>query len=258
MTAKSVVATLRDRLPFLRWSVIRFAVGGPTFARTGQVGDGREEAAREYVLANSTAGEPLSVLAAYDRFARTRSVLVNVGDEKGLILDAAVSRAAPTLALELGGYCGYSAIRIGRALAPGARLVSVEFSADNAGIARTLIAHAGLAEQVTVVVGTIGDGGVTVKRLVDEHGFGTGALDFVFLDHDKKAYLPDLETILDAGWLHPGSLAVADNVRIPGAPDYLRYMRESEGKSWRTVGYDTHVEYQSLLKDLVLESEYLG
>ncbi|MFE3023434.1 O-methyltransferase, partial [Nocardia tengchongensis] len=136
--------------------------------------------------------------------------------------------------------------------------VSVEFSADNAGIARTLIAHAGLAEQVTVVVGTIGDGGVTVKRLVDEHGFGTGALDFVFLDHDKKAYLPDLETILDAGWLHPGSLAVADNVRIPGAPDYLRYMRESEGKSWRTVEYDTHVEYQSLLKDLVLESEYLG
>ncbi|WP_433673115.1 O-methyltransferase [Nocardia sp. CA-136227] len=258
MSAKSVADALRERLPFLRWSVIRFALGGPTFVRTGQVGDGREEAARAYVLAHGTVGDPDSVLAAYDGFARTRSMLVNVGDEKGLILDAAVRRASPASALELGGYCGYSAVRIGRALAPGARLVSVELNADNASIARTLLAHAGLSDRVTVVVGTIDDGGDTVKRLVSEHGFGRGTLDFVFLDHDKKAYLPDLKTILEAGWLHPGSLAVADNVRIPGAPDYLRYMRESEGATWRTVEHHTHVEYQSLLRDLVLESEYLG
>ncbi|MGW4353754.1 O-methyltransferase [Nocardia sp. NPDC004582] len=258
MSAKSVVDGLRERLPFLRWSVIRFALGGPTFARTGQVGDGREEAARQFVLAHGNAGDPDSVLAAYDDFARTRSMLVNVGDEKGLILDAAVRRAVPALALELGGYCGYSAVRIGRALAPDARLVSVEFNPDNAAIARTLLAHAGLADRVSVVVGTIGDGGGTVRRLVEEHGFGPGALDFVFLDHDKKAYLPDLKTILEAGWLHPGSLVVADNVRVPGAPDYLRYMHESEGVAWHTVEHDTHVEYQSLLKDLVLESEYLG
>jgi catechol O-methyltransferase len=32
----------------------------------------------------------------------------------------------------------------------------------------------------------------------------------------------------------------------------------AEGKTWRTIEHDTHVEYQSLLKDLVLESEYLG
>ncbi|MEU1203969.1 class I SAM-dependent methyltransferase [Nocardia sp. NPDC005825] len=258
MSGKSVVSTVRDRLPFLRWSVIRFAVGGRTFARTGQVGDGREDAAREYVLAHGTAGDPDSVLAAYDSFARTRSMLVNVGDEKGLILDAAVRRVSPTLALELGGYCGYSAVRIGRALAPDARLVSVELNPENAAIARTLLAHAGLADRVTVVVGAVGDGGDTVTRLAEENGFGPGALDFVFLDHDKKAYLPDLKTILQAGWLHPGSLAVADNVRIPGAPDYLRYMRDSEGRTWRTVEHDTHVEYQSLLKDLVLESEYIG
>jgi catechol O-methyltransferase len=35
-------------------------------------------------------------------------------------------------------------------------------------------------------------------------------------------------------------------------------MREQEGRSWRTVEHETHLEYQSLLKDLVLESEYLG
>ena len=35
-------------------------------------------------------------------------------------------------------------------------------------------------------------------------------------------------------------------------------MRAQEGKLWRTTEHETHVEYQSLLKDLVLESEYLG
>ena len=78
------------------------------------------------------------------------------------------------------------------------------------------------------------------------------------VDHDKRAYLPDLRSILDRGWLHPGSIAVADNVRIPGAPKYRAYMREQQGKLWNTVEHKTHVEYQTLLTDLVLESEYLG
>jgi catechol O-methyltransferase len=35
-------------------------------------------------------------------------------------------------------------------------------------------------------------------------------------------------------------------------------MRAQEGHRWHTVEHDAHLEYQSLLKDLVLESEYLG
>jgi catechol O-methyltransferase len=35
-------------------------------------------------------------------------------------------------------------------------------------------------------------------------------------------------------------------------------MAEQEGLTWRTVEHETHVEYQSLIKDLLLESEYLG
>jgi catechol O-methyltransferase len=80
----------------------------------------------------------------------------------------------------------------------------------------------------------------------------------LFLDHDKDAYLPDLRSILDRGWLHRGSIVVADNVKIPGAPKYRAYMAEQQGKLWNTVEHKTHVEYQKLLTDLVLESEYLG
>ncbi|MFE9577986.1 O-methyltransferase [Nocardia sp. NPDC006044] len=251
-------AMVRDRLPFLRWSAIRMGLGMGRVLRTGQVGDGRERALLEYVLATATAGEPDSVLAAIDDFARHRSLLMNVGDEKGLILDNAITKAEPRLLLELGAYCGYSAVRAGRVMPADARLVSVEASAANAEIARAVIEHAGFADRITVVVGMIGDGGATMRQLAIEHDFGPGAVDFVFIDHLKTAYLPDLNSILSAGWLHPGTVVVADNVKIPGAPGYRRYMREHEGSSWRTVEHKTHVEYQSLIADLVLESEYLG
>jgi catechol O-methyltransferase len=35
-------------------------------------------------------------------------------------------------------------------------------------------------------------------------------------------------------------------------------MDARQGTTWNTTEHDTHVEYQSLIKDLVLESEYLG
>ena len=247
---------LKRRMPLLRWSVWRMAVGVRNITTTGQIGDGREAALVDYVLRNARAGDIDDVLATIDKFAYEKSILINVGDEKGLLLDAAVRRANPALALELGTYCGYGALRIARA-APNAKVYSVELAEANAVNARRIWAHAGVADRVTCVVGTIGDGGRTLDALAG-HGFTSGALDFVFLDHDKDAYLDDLQSIVARGWLHQGSIVVADNVRLPGAPKYRDYMRRQQGKQWKTVEHKTHVEYQSLISDLVLESDYLG
>ena len=246
------------RLPFLRWSFVRMILGMKHLTSEWQVGDGREEAARDYVLEHAPAGDLDAAIAALDEFALKEKFLINVGDEKGKLLDDAIAKAKPTLALELGTYCGYGSLRMARAIGPQGRLVSVEFVAANAEIARAVIEHAGVAGRVTVVVGTIGDGGKTLSALESEHGFGPGTLDLAFLDHDKDAYLPDLETIVERGWLHPGSVVVADNIKFPGAPEYRAYMQEHEGGRWRSLEHETHVEYQSLIKDLVLESEYLG
>ncbi|MCH9709109.1 MAG: O-methyltransferase [Actinomycetia bacterium] len=248
---------LKQRLPFLRLSTWRLAVGMPAFLRTGQIGDGREAACASYVETTARRDDIDDVLATIDRFAYEKQLLVNVGDEKGLLLDAAVRRAAPKLALELGTYCGYSALRIARA-APSARVCSIEFSAANAEVARRIWSHAGVADRISCVVGTLGDGGRTLDTLADEHGFRPECLDLLFIDHDKRAYLSDLQSVLDRGWLHRGSIVVADNVRVPGAPKYRAYMRAHQGGSWNTIEHKTHVEYQSLLPDLLLESEYLG
>ncbi|MGA8927289.1 MAG: O-methyltransferase [Solirubrobacterales bacterium] len=246
------------RLPFLRWSTLRMLLGRRRLETEWQVGDGRELALARHVEAEARLRDPDDVIRVIDDFAYHRSFLINVGDEKGKILDAAIRRTKPRQLLELGTYCGYSALRAARMMPEGARLVSIEFNAENAAIARRIWDHAGIGEELTVLVGTLGDGGATTAALESEHAIKSGSLDFVFIDHDKSAYRPDLELILGRGWLHPGSIVVADNVRRPGAPDYREFMRTEEGRSWRTTEHETHVEYQSLLKDLVLESEYLG
>jgi catechol O-methyltransferase len=246
------------RLPFLRWSFLRLAIAMPKLLREWQVGDGREEALAQYVLANARQGDLDEVIRTIDRFCYEQSFMINVGDEKGEILDAAVRRTDPKLVLELGTYCGYSGLRIARAMNPGARLVSVEFNPANAAIARRIWEHAGVGDRLTVVTGTLGDGGATAERLESEHGFTKGSVDLVFIDHDKNAYLPDLHLIVERGWLHRGSVAVADNVKFPGAPKYRAYMKEAEGTEWRSVEHLTHAEYQTLMKDIVMESDYLG
>ncbi|HZQ33265.1 MAG TPA: O-methyltransferase [Mycobacterium sp.] len=247
---------LKRRVPFLRWSVIRMAFGARGYYKSGQWGDGREAAVADYVESNARAGDADDVLAAIDKFAYDKAMLIAIGDEKGELLDAAVKRADPNLCLELGTYVGYGALRIARA-APTARVFSVELSAANAEIARRIWAHAGVDDRVTCVVGTIGDGGRTLDAL-NAHGFSAGKLDLLFIDHEKSVYLTDLQSILDRDWLHPGSIVVADNILIPGAPKYRAYMRAHQGRDWDTTEHKTHAEYQTLMPDVVLESRYLG
>jgi catechol O-methyltransferase len=216
-------------VPFLRWSFLRLLLGMGKLLENWQVGDGREQRVADYVLARARAGD----------------------------VDDAIRKARPKLVLELGAYIGYSALRMARCLPEGGRIVSVEFNPSNAELARRIVAHAGANDRVSIVVGTLGDGGPTLDRLAREHGFAPGALDLAFIDHAKEAYLTDLQLILDRGWLHPGSVIVADNVKFPGAPEYRAYMQSQEGKQWRTVEHQAPIEYQSLIKDLVLVSEYL-
>src|SRR6202165_5734397 len=201
------------RLPFLRWSVLRMLLGMCKLTPNRQVGDGREEALAAHVLAHAREGDLDEAIRVIDDFCTTGSAMINIGDEKGEILDRAVQRASPALLLELGTYCGYSGLRMARVMPADARLCSIEFSPANAGIARSIWAHAGVEDRLSVVVGTLGDGGATIDRLRDEFGFSDGAVDFAFVDYDQDAYLPDLERILEQRWLHRGSVVVAVYVK---------------------------------------------
>src|SRR3954470_10468897 len=168
------------RLPFLRWSALRVIVGLRRLTTEWQVGDGREAALGAYVVEHARAGDVDDAIRFVDEFCYRRSVMMNVGDEKGEILDAAIRRVQPRRLLELGTYCGYSALRTARVMPDGAHLFSIEFLEANAEIARSILAHAGADDRVTVLVGTLE---TTSAALESEHGFGEGSVDFVFLDH---------------------------------------------------------------------------
>lgn len=66
----------------------------------------------------------------------------------GCILESLVSEINPTTALELGTYCGYSAIRIANKLGPNAKLYTLEFNPHYAAVAREIIAWAGVEDKV--------------------------------------------------------------------------------------------------------------
>ncbi len=62
----------------------------------------------------------------------------------GKVLDDAVASAQPIkTALELGTYCGYSAVRVARLLPAGAKLIAIDPSGVPSKVAAPILEHAG-------------------------------------------------------------------------------------------------------------------
>lgn len=202
------------------------------------------------VMKNATKGNPESVISTIDYFCKHSEWAMNVGDEKGSILDSVVSEVNPSTVLELGTYCGYSAVRIARLLSPGSKLITLEFNPANAAIARQIIAFAGLQDKVSLIEGPSGD---LIPKM--KESFGITTFDFVFLDHWKDRYVPDTKLLEECGLLRKGSVLLADNVICPGAPEYLEYIRKSPRYDSRY--YPAHLEYTKV-EDGLEKSVFLG
>ncbi len=106
--------------------------------------------------------------------------------------------------LELGTLGGYSTIWLARGLAPGGRVVTLEYDPHHAEVAVANIAAAGLADRVEV---RVGDAIETLPRLAEE---GAGPFDLTFIDADKERYPDYLPWAIQL--TRPGGLIVADNV----------------------------------------------
>jgi catechol O-methyltransferase len=191
------------------------------------------------VRATAPDGAPDSVLAAIDAFARQDHFMMNVGEGKGLLLDNVVRETRPRAVLELGSFCGYSALRIARLLEPGARFVSIEKNPHYAAVAREVLRLARLDDRVEVVQGSAAE---VLPGLA-------GPFDLVFVDHWKDLYLPDLQRIEQLGLMAPEATVVADNVGIfeNALLGYLRHVRESGRYRSRYVA--SRMEYNDEIED---------
>jgi catechol O-methyltransferase len=226
-------------------SLVKFAISGAL-----GFSDGREILCLEFVRTNATQGNASDVMRAIDTFGWNHQFLMNVGDDKGKILTEALLSKSPRNALEIGAYVGYSAVRTASALPADSHLTSVEFSSFNAGIARQMVEYAGLSHKVTIVEGTIS---TVLKDHMKTKGLKN--FDFVFVDHEKSAYLPDLLYLVNEKLLQPGAVVVGDNILFPGAPDYRKFVNSSP--LFQTVEHHSNVEYLSI-PDVVTVSTYVG
>lgn len=134
---------------------------------------------------------------------------IQVSELEGRLLHLLARLQNARAILEIGTLGGFSTILLARALAPGGRMISLEFDPKHAEVARANVARAGLADAVEIRVGRALD---TLPRLAEE---GYGPFDLVFIDADKPSN-PDY-----FAWAmqltRKGSLILMDNVVRDGA-----------------------------------------
>ncbi|HOY06564.1 MAG TPA: O-methyltransferase [Saprospiraceae bacterium] len=129
---------------------------------------------------------------------------ISVSPNQGKFLQIMATLCGARNMLEIGTLAGYSTIWMARALPEGGRMVTLEYDALHARVARENIERAGLAEKVEVRLGKAID---ILPQLEQE---GAGPFDMIFIDADKPPYPEYYEWALKLS--RPGTLIIADNV----------------------------------------------
>ena len=111
--------------------------------------------------------------------------------------------------LEVGTLGGYSTIWLARGLSEGGRVTTLELDPSHAEIARSNFENAGLADRVTVRVGS------ALESMAALHSENAGPFDLVFIDADKPSTPDYFDWAVKLARV--GSLIVVDNVVREGA-----------------------------------------
>ncbi|PYH93850.1 O-methyltransferase [Aspergillus ellipticus CBS 707.79] len=190
---------------------------------------------------------PWALMAAIEEFATTKSHMMIFRDSKMKIARTALESmpVKPKVIIEFGTYVGNSALGWGAILkslhgadaaAEGCRVYTFELDARMVQLSRDFIQLAGLDDVVYVLQGTASE---SLKRLYEEGQIARGGIDMVFFDHWERYYLSDLLLCEELRIFREGSLAIADNTDVPGAPQYLEHVRAGGGGRLGMVKYET-------------------
>ena len=208
---------------------------------------------KKYVFENAIRNNPDSVLKAMDNFAKNRRFLMNIGNIKGSLLTNQLKKIGSDLTiLELGCFCGYSAILMAKNLTKFGKVVSIEVNKTYARNALEIIKYSGLKDKIILIEGSS-------EKIIGTLRY---KFDFVLLDHWKNLYKRDLIAIEKRGLLKNGSIIFADNVgklisALAGergfSNDYLDYVRNNN--NYTNINIKTYLEY-SMAEDEVEISTY--
>ncbi|HET7486738.1 MAG TPA: O-methyltransferase [Acidimicrobiales bacterium] len=162
-----------------------------------------DAAVEAYTEAHTT---PLPALfdAIAEQARRFEAPGMLVGPVEGRFLETLVRAAGARRVLEIGTFCGYSALSMAAGLPPDGTIVSCEVHPPHAEAARRFVAESPYAGRIEVRLGPALD---TVASL-------DGPFDLVFIDADKTNYANYFEAVLPK--LAPAGLIVVDNTLWSG------------------------------------------
>lgn len=218
---------------------------------------GTEEALFIFLEQTCRKGDVGGILRAVDDFCYNRHWMMHVGDQKLSVINSSLITAkgsfyAPSsssllpatrsfTAVELGSYCGYSAVVIGSQLdgSKGEHLFCVEFSEKCAQYTRRMVSLAELTDRVTIINASASDIATWKAQIPSPF------IDFLFIDHVKNMYYDDLRAIVAANLLTHGSVVVADNVLCLNRPltEYLSFVRDPSGPFLSSQLHEGFLEY---------------
>jgi len=180
---------------------------------------GRERQLLVHVVGSAQEGDVESVLDAMDSFWAHQFGMkgTDTWTMRKDMLDGLLGKKAPRCCLELGTYCGYSALRIARNLPEDGLLVSIEVDPLFGAIATKIVEYAGLGHKVKILTGTAESKIERICQLLAKRPGGTSErFDFVLCDHSKERFVPDLEILERAGLAGPGTVVMGDTTHYPG------------------------------------------
>ena len=211
------------------------------------------QSVKSYIFKNAKQNDPDSILKAMDDFAENDRFLMNIGNEKGLLLTEELKKLGRNiLILELGCFCGYSAILMAKNLGNAGKVVSLEVNRTYAKNASEIINFAGLKDKITIIEGSS-------DKIIGTLRY---RFDLVLIDHWKNLYRRDLIAIEKRGLLKNGSIIFADNVgkfisalvgKRGESDNYLDYVRNNN--KYQNKNIKTFLEY-SKAEDEVEISTY--
>lgn len=185
---------------------------------------GRERQLLVHVVNTANEGDVDGILGAMDSF--WANIFAMEGTDawsiRGELIDKVIAEKKPVRCLEIGTYCGYSALRIAKSLPEQGFLASIEVDPLFAAIATKVIDYAGLASKVKILIGTVES---KVQRISDVLGQVPNSegsapqgrvADFVLCDHSKELFVPDLKLLESWQLVGPGTVVMGDTTVYPG------------------------------------------
>jgi catechol O-methyltransferase len=201
------------------------------------------------------------ILSTVDTYCLEEQWMYHIGREKGATLkeflaDCIAQHQAkktkrPLIIVEIGTYCGYSAILLAKSvqeIAPSLefQVYTTEVNTQNIMVASSMILMSKFQKSITVM--PFQPSIESLSGLLKTKGLSQ--IDFLFLDHAKDMYLEDLQELERNSFVKQGTYAAADNVVFNRLDGYRNHVFQLQNRGITTTRLaEMSLEYSDDIKD---------